>query len=145
MLVRVELNSRPRDFQGTAFLKTEWPTGLDTQRPQSHNVRGYDSHLILQCPQSHNVRGYDSHLILQCAGKLNNSEEYGGKVHCLLDRHLDFLDLLQYMNASLEELVVNLAKEEDGKFHELKRFIEKSKVPLLLRKGVYSYDYVDEH
>ena len=53
--------------------------------------------------------------------------------------HLDFLDSLQFINASLEKLVSNLAKEGDGKFHALKRYIEESKVPLLLRKGVYSF------
>ena len=57
--------------------------------------------------------------------------------------HFDFLDSLQFINASLEKLVSNLAKEGDGKFHALKRYIEESKVPLLLRKGVYSYDYMD--
>ena len=47
------------------------------------------------------------------------------------------------MNASLEKLVSHLAKEGDGKFHVLKRYINESKVPLLLRKGVYPYDYMD--
>ena len=58
--------------------------------------------------------------------------------------HLDFLDSIQFMNASLEKLVSNLAKEGDAKFHVLKRYIEASKVPLLLRKGVYPYDYMDD-
>ncbi|XP_068742088.1 uncharacterized protein [Montipora capricornis] len=48
------------------------------------------------------------------------------------------------MTASLEKLVSNLAKEGDAKFHVLKRHIEASKVPLLLRKGVYPYDYMDD-
>ena len=47
------------------------------------------------------------------------------------------------MNTFLEKLVSNLAKEGDGKFHVLKRYTEASKVSLLLRKGVYPYDYMD--
>ncbi|XP_032231638.1 uncharacterized protein LOC116614590 [Nematostella vectensis] len=47
------------------------------------------------------------------------------------------------MNASLDRLVSNLAKEGDNKFHVLKKYIAADKVPLLLRKGVYPYDYMD--
>ena len=48
------------------------------------------------------------------------------------------------MTASLEKLVSNLAKEGDAKFHVLKRYIEASRVSLLLRKGVYPYDFMDD-
>lgn len=37
----------------------------------------------------------------------------------------------------------NPAKDGDGKVHVLKRYIGESKVPLLLIKGVYPYDYMD--
>ena len=97
----------------------------------------------------HNLRGYDSHLIMLSAGKLKNKT-----INCIPNNmekcisfsigHLDFLDSLQFTNASLEKLVSNLAKEGDAKFHVLKRHIEASKVPLLLRKGVYPYDYMDD-
>ncbi|XP_048590202.1 uncharacterized protein LOC125573620 [Nematostella vectensis] len=50
---------------------------------------------------------------------------------------LDFIDSLQFMNASLDRLVSNLAKE--GRDKE-----GRDKVPLLLRKGVYPYDYMDK-
>ena len=90
----------------------------------------------------HNLRGYDSHLIMQGAGKLKNKT-----INCIPNNmekyisfsigHLDFLDSLQFMNASFEKLVSNLAKEGDAKFQVLKRYIEASKVPLQLRKGVY--------
>ena len=47
---------------------------------------------------------------------------------------LDFLDSLQFINASLEKLVSNLAKEGDGKFHVLKRTsaVEKRRVSIRL-------------
>ena len=67
----------------------------------------------------------------------NNSERYitfslGG---------LRFIDSLQFMNASLERLVDNLTKD---KFKFLHKFIDgPQQQELLLRKGVYPYDYVD--
>ena len=54
-----------------------------------------------------------------------------------------FIDSLQFMNASLEKLVSNLAKEGDAKFRVLKKYVPFEKVPFLLRKGVYPYEYVD--
>ena len=47
------------------------------------------------------------------------------------------------MNASLERLVSNLSKNCADMFPILQRYIESEKVPLLLRKGVYPYDYMD--
>ena len=96
----------------------------------------------------HNLRGYDSHLIMQGLGKIKNK-----KINCIPNNiekyisfsigNLDFIDSLQFMNASLEKLVSNLAKDGDGKFTILKKYVETDKVPLLLRKGVYPYDYMD--
>ena len=96
----------------------------------------------------HNLRGYDSHLIMQGLGKLkgvpitcipNNSEKYIS----FTVGDLVFIDSLQFMNASLEKLVSNLAKKGDGKFRILKKYTPVEKVLLLLRKGVYPYEYVD--
>ncbi|KAL9951227.1 hypothetical protein ACROYT_G043851 [Oculina patagonica] len=96
----------------------------------------------------YNLRGYDSHLIMQGLGKLkgvpitcipNNSEKYIS----FSVGDLVFIDSLQFMNASLEKLVSNLAKEGDDKFRVLKKYTPADKVPLLLRKGVYPYEYVD--
>lgn len=70
----------------------------------------------------------------------NNMEKYIS----FLIGHLDFLDSLQFMTASLEKLVSNLAKEGDAKFHVLKCYNEASTVPLLLAKGVYPYNYMDD-
>ena len=96
----------------------------------------------------HNLRGYDSHLIMQGLGKLkdrkiscipNNTEKYIS----FSVGNLEFIDSLQFMNASLEGLVSNLAKEGHDKFRVLKKYIDHDKVPHLLRKGVYPYEYVD--
>ena len=94
----------------------------------------------------HNLRGYDAHLLMSGLGKYknrrisciaNNSERYvsfslGG---------LRFIDSLQFMSASLESLVKNLAKEE---FKLLSMYNpNQEQRNMLLRKGVYPYDYVD--
>ena len=96
----------------------------------------------------HNLRGYDSHLIMQGLGKLKDK-----KINCIPNNtekcisfsigSLDFIDSLQFMNASLEKLVSNLAKDGVDKFPTLKKYIDSDKLPLLLRKGVYPYDHVD--
>ena len=88
----------------------------------------------------HNLRGYDSHIIMQCIGKLgedifiipNNMEKY---MSFGLGKHIVFIDSFQFMSSSLAELVNNL---EDYP-------IVKSEIDnhLIIKKGVYPYDYFD--
>ena len=60
-------------------------------------------------------------------------------------KHLEFKDSLQFMNCSLAELTNNLAKSEEEKFPLLRNlYPEEEKLKLLLRKGVYPYDCVDD-
>ena len=47
------------------------------------------------------------------------------------------------MNASLEKLVSNLAKDVVEMFATLNKYIDSDTVHLLLRKFVYPYDYMD--
>ena len=95
----------------------------------------------------HNLRGYDAHLIMGDIGKFkkanlrcipNNNEKYIS----FSMGNIRFIDSLQFMNASLEKLVENLAKEGPSKFTHLKNCFPPQN-ELLLRKGVYPYDYVD--
>ena len=53
--------------------------------------------------------------------------------------NFNFIDSLQFMNASLEKMVSNLAKDGDNKFPTLKKYIDSDKVRLLLRKGFNPY------
>ena len=69
----------------------------------------------------------------------NNTEKY---ISFSLDQ-LDFIDSLQFMNASLEKLVTNLSKAGPENFSNLHKHVDNDKVSLLLRKGVYPYDYID--
>ena len=61
----------------------------------------------------HNLKGYDSHLIMQEIGKFNmnisvipnNLEKY---MDFFLGNNLKFIDSLQFMNDSLEKLAKNI-------------------------------------
>ena len=95
----------------------------------------------------HNLRGYDSHLIMQAIGKTskklevipNNLEKYVS----FSMGNLVFLDSFQFMPSSLDTLVSNLAKEGLSKFAYISKHFSEDQLPLLLRKGVYPYDHVD--
>ena len=91
-----------------------------------HNLRGYDSHLIMQ--RIHKAKGH-----ITCIS--NNAEKYIS----FSVAQLKFLDSFQFMASSLERLVdatdkadFKITKSEFG-----------SKAPLILRKGVYPYEYID--
>ena len=96
----------------------------------------------------HTLRGYDSHLIMQELGSIKNKP-----INCIASNtekyisfsvgNLQFLDSFQFMPSSLEKLIGNLAKEGAEKFQVTGRYIDPEKLPLLLRKGVYPYDYMD--
>ena len=107
----------------------------------------------------HNLKGYDSHLIMQEIGKVANNHTYFDKkgnkqplrINCIpsnmekymafmLGKHLNFIDSFQFMNSSLENLVSNLQKESFK--YTLEEF-QKEKLELMTRKGVYPYDWMD--
>ena len=90
----------------------------------------------------HNLRGYDSHLLMQAISKVegrvscipNNTEKY-------ISFCLRFIDSAQFLLASHDKL---LAANPPGAFqipaqHEPNR----EKRELLIRKGVYPYEYMD--
>jgi hypothetical protein len=92
----------------------------------------------------HNLRGYDSHLIMQQIGEMegeikcipNNMEKY---ISFSLGQ-LVFKDSAQFLLASLGKLVES-NKRKVFKFTGMDRSEEE--FGLLLRKGVYPYDYMD--
>ena len=93
----------------------------------------------------HNLRGYDSHFIMQEIGKLkqeinvipNNMVKY---MAFMLGKHLVFLDSFQFMSSSLDSLVNNLP---DGAFRYTSEEFRDEKLSLMTKKGVYPYDYMD--
>ena len=118
----------------------------------------------------HNLKGYDSHLIMQHLGKLdveitcipNNMEKYVS--FTIADRYqskqsdeppakrakvsrslnLRFIDSLAFMNASLDSLVKNLKSSGAENFIHLNREFDSPVArELLTKKGSYPYDYMN--
>lgn len=92
----------------------------------------------------HNLRGYDSHLIMQDEGKqlnciANNMEKY---ISFSLG-YMDFIDSLQFMSSSLQKLVENLKKQGSSKLRHMTNHFGEEKISLLLRKQVYPYEFFD--
>ena len=95
----------------------------------------------------HNLRGYDSHLIMQAIGKVNK------QIKCIpnnLEKHIlfslgsmDFLESFQFMSSWLEKLIEKLAKEGPKTFKHMMTFFDDDKMTLRLRKQVYPYKYFD--
>ena len=112
-----------------------------------HNLRGYDSHFIMQqigeIAKKHaykNKRGEECHMNINCIP--NNMEKY---MAFMLGNHLVFLDSFQFMNFSLDNLVKNLPDEAfkytDEEFQTKDLGEQPSR--LVKRKGVYPYDHMD--
>ena len=110
-----------------------------------HNLRGYDSHVILK----HLSRFFAPNDVFVIA---NNMEKY---LAFEIDG-LRFLDSLQFLNCSLDTLVQNLSKEVtlskdensskegNSKFVHMRRlYPNDEQFKLLLRKGVYPYEYMN--
>ncbi len=95
-----------------------------------HNLRGYDGHLILKCFKKHIFQKGN----ITCIP--NNMERY---LSFTID-NLRFIDSLQFMNESLEKLCNNLRSED---FVHTMRHSPINKYALLIRKGVFCYDYWD--
>ena len=107
-----------------------------------HNLRGYDSHFIMQeigeIVKKHtytNKKGKDTQMNINAIP--NNMEKY---MAFMLGNHLMFLDSFQFMSSSLEKLVSNLPRQS---FKYTSQVFEGKELDLMVRKGVYPYDYMD--
>ena len=98
-----------------------------------------------------NFRGYDSHLVVRALGvdksrKLDIISQ--GMEKYLVIRwgnHIEFKDTLQFLSSSLDNLTKSLLQSGENHFVNLRKlFPEEEKFKLLLRKGVYPYDWVDD-
>ena len=97
----------------------------------------------------HNFRGYDSHLMVHALGEHpeipirvigQTMEKY---IILSWGKHIVFKDSLQFMNCSLEKLTANLLKSGKEKFKYLAEEYSGESFDLLLRKGVFPYDYMN--
>lgn len=106
----------------------------------------------------HNLEGYDSHLLMQQLGKYKDR-----KLQCIsknMEKYISFslgplrfLDSLSFMNESLSSLVKNLKAADDKNLeaggvtyfqHIHKHYPDPQQRELLLRKGVYPYEWMDD-
>ncbi|XP_073986094.1 uncharacterized protein [Rhodnius prolixus] len=96
-----------------------------------HNLNGYDAHFIVR------QLGYDTSRI----DVIPNSEEkyisFSKQMGALTVR---FVDSFRFLSSSLDRLSKNLPK---NKFIDMGKFFPADKMDLVIRKGVYPYDYTD--
>ena len=107
-----------------------------------HNLRGYDSHFIMQqigeIAKKHaytNKKGEKQDLNINSIP--NNMEKY---MAFMSGNHLTFIDSFQFTSSSLDKLVSNLPK--DDLIYTSKAFKGK-RLDLMSQKGVYPYDFMD--
>ena len=107
-----------------------------------HNLRGYDSHFIMQqigeIAKNHvykNKKGEECQMDINCIP--NNMEKY---MAFMLGKHLLFLDSFQFMSSSLDNLTQNLP---DDAFIFTKQEFTNEQFNLMKQKGTYPYDYMD--
>ena len=107
-----------------------------------HNLRGYDSHFIMQeigaIVKNHtykNKKGEEKQMNINAIP--NNMEKY---MAFMLGNHLTFIDSFQFMSSSLEKLVSNLPREA---FKYTSQLYKGKELDLMTRKGVYPYDFMD--
>ena len=112
----------------------------------------------------HNLSGYDAHTFIKelanCGSKMGvivkNKEDYitfliSIEVNKYIDKNgeerskeieLRFIDSFKFMSSSLDSLVNNLARG-NNKFFRFEDYNE-SQYELLIRKGIYPYEYMDD-
>ena len=107
-----------------------------------HNLRGYDSHFIMQqigeIAKKHaytNKKGEKQDLNINAIP--NNMEKY---MAFMLGNHLTFINSFQFMSSSLDKLVSNLPN--DDLIYTSKVFKGK-RLNLMSQKGVHPYDFMD--
>ena len=100
----------------------------------------------------HNLKGYDSHFIMNELSELIKKGEENIKINVIaqnaekymafyIGKHLSFIDSFAFMSSSLDKLAGNL---EDRDFIYTKDyFTDPVQFNLMKRKGVYPYDYMD--
>ena len=106
-----------------------------------HNLRGYDSHFIMQqigeIVKKHTYKNKKGEEIQMNINAIpNNMEKY---MAFMLGNHLTFIDSFQFMSSSLDKLVNNLPSEAFK--YTCNRF-KQEQFELMKQKGVYPYDYM---
>ena len=109
-----------------------------------HNLSGYDSHLFIKnlgftagnidCIPNNEERYISFTKNIEVGSYMNSEGETKPKCH-----KIRFIDSFKFMAASLDSLVNNLPEDA---FNNLKRYYTGDKLSLVMRKGVYPYEYM---
>jgi hypothetical protein len=101
------------------------------------------------CVIFHNLRNFDAHILCSSVGHFKDVElnvipqTIENYVSFSLGK-LRFIDSLQFLPSSLQKLTDNLSKDGPEAFkHFFSEFEDKDKAQMLLRKGVYMYEYMN--
>lgn len=120
-----------------------------------HNLKNYDAHFIIQELDSNKVsytkeckvkqaNGTEKTVVKKRETKVNIIAKNKEKYTSFTFKRLRFLDSCAFLNDSLDSLVCNLKDAGVGKFHHIKRhFPNEEQRELVLRKGVYPYEWCD--
>lgn len=153
MATRCHLCTKPFEEEGSESIKVRNHSHLNSKfLGAAHQACNLNYQVPMHIPVIfHNLAGYDMHHLVQGLASsykkrkvsviARTSERY---TSLTLDS-LRFIDSMQFMNASLDTLVSNLRDEGSEKFKITRQYIEKDEeFHLLLRKGVYPYDYMTD-
>ena len=115
--------------------KDEGENALDYFLPLFfHNGKHYDYHLVLKHLTPEFINTSNVSIIP------NNTEQYVS----IQIGNIRILDSFQFLASSLDSLVKTLRKDGVDKFHHTSQHFTKDQLDLVLRKGVYSYEYMDD-
>uniref|UniRef100_A0A8D8TAN0 DNA-directed DNA polymerase n=1 Tax=Cacopsylla melanoneura TaxID=428564 RepID=A0A8D8TAN0_9HEMI len=121
-------------------------------RGAAHRVCNASFHKKFRVPVVfHNLKNFDGHLIIsEIADFMRNSNLKFNCIPQTIEKYstfslgkLDFIDSLQFLNASLDSLVSLLEPEQMSITKHY--FPQSEKFELLCRKGVYPYEYIDSY
>ena len=109
-----------------------------------HNLQGYDAHLFIK--QLSKIKGdftcipstEEKYISFSKKVKVDEYQNKDGKT-VSLNFELRFIDSFKFLQTSLANLVKNLQPDD---FVNTKEIFKGEQVDLLIRKGVYPYDYV---
>ncbi|KAL4091045.1 hypothetical protein QTP88_025786 [Uroleucon formosanum] len=100
-----------------------------------HNLTNYDAHFLIT------ELGYDTNTI----SVIPNSEEKFISFSKYINNTftIRFIDTLRFMASSLSSLASNLLTSDFEKFRETSKHFSSEDMPLVTRKGVYPYEYIN--
>ena len=130
-------------FRGSTHQDCNLHFTLTTKIPVIfHNLRGYDSHFIMQqlgqiVKNNPYINSKGKECFMSINAIPNNMEKY---LAFMLGFNLVFIDSFQFMSTSLNNLVNNLPRDS---FKYTSKQFENEKFDLMIRKGVYPYDFMD--